>query len=37
LTTKKETEHKHHQASESPKNTNFENPNEGLPVNDLPF
>jgi single-strand DNA-binding protein len=37
LTTKKEADNKHHQASESPKNTNFENPNEGLPINDLPF
>ncbi|MNR42155.1 Single-stranded DNA-binding protein [compost metagenome] len=38
LTTKKETEHNRpHQASELPKNTNFENTNEGLPINDLPF
>jgi single-strand DNA-binding protein len=37
LTTKKETDsHKQH-TSESPKNTNFEAPNEGLPINDLPF
>jgi single-strand DNA-binding protein len=37
LTTKKETDSKHHQGSESPKNTNFEAPNGGLPINDLPF
>lgn len=38
LTTKKETSNQRaHQEPESTKNTNFDTPNEGLPINDLPF
>ncbi|HJS00259.1 MAG TPA: single-stranded DNA-binding protein [Flavobacterium sp.] len=38
LSTKKETENnKTIQSSESTKNTNFDAPNKGLPINDLPF
>ena len=38
LNTKKETgNHNPNQDSESPKNTNFDAANEGLPINDLPF
>jgi single-strand DNA-binding protein len=38
LTTKKETENqKQNPPSESPKNTNFDASNDGLPINDLPF
>jgi single-strand DNA-binding protein len=38
LTTKKETgNHKPSHDQEPAKNTNFDAPNEGLPINDLPF
>jgi len=38
LTTKKETgNHRPNHESESVKNTNFDAPSEGLPINDLPF
>lgn len=38
LTTKKDTENnKQIQSPESAKNTNFDAPNKGLPINDLPF
>ncbi|GGA79430.1 single-stranded DNA-binding protein [Flavobacterium palustre] len=38
LTTKKDTEgNKQNQGSESAKNTNFDTPSKGLPINDLPF
>ena len=38
LSTKKDAENnKQIQGSESAKNTNFDSPNKGLPINDLPF
>ncbi|MEO8253761.1 MAG: single-stranded DNA-binding protein [Flavobacterium sp.] len=38
LSTKKDTENKNKiEGSESTKNTNFDAPNKGLPINDLPF
>ena len=38
LTTKKETENnKGHKSVETEKNTNFDDENKGLPINDLPF
>lgn len=38
LSTKKDAENnKQIQSSESAKNTNFDSPNKGLPINDLPF
>ncbi len=38
LSTKKDTENnKQNQSPESTKNTNFDAPNKGLPINDLPF
>lgn len=38
LSTKKDSENnKQIQSSESSKNTNFDSPNKGLPINDLPF
>jgi single-strand DNA-binding protein len=37
LTTKKDNENKSNPIQESPKNTNFDASNGGLPINDLPF
>ena len=37
LTTKKDHENKSNTTQESPKNTNFDASNGGLPINDLPF
>ena len=37
LTTKKDHENKSNPTQESPKNTNFDASNGGLPINDLPF
>ncbi|MGL3001774.1 single-stranded DNA-binding protein [Flavobacterium sp. RSSB_23] len=37
LTTKKDHENKSNPIQESPKNTNFDASNGGLPINDLPF
>ena len=37
LTTKKDHENKSNTIQESPKNTNFDASNGGLPINDLPF
>lgn len=37
LTTKKDQDHRTNPVQESPKNTNFDTSNGGLPINDLPF